>query len=226
MKNFLSLFFPEEVDFFSPMSKMYDLISQSVKVYLAAVYRGALSPEEKESLLARLKTLERDGDKIIREINAELKRTFTPPYSPAELIRLFKNLDDALDRLDESAKMSVHADYRPDFPPFVKDQLKVFARGVEQAGKTVELLRDPRRNTAKLSGILSDISVIEAEGDRIYWPNKQKLSSQINAAAKENRLSDYRRLVMDEKTLDQLEEIVDTLVEIMKVIQSMIIEHA
>ncbi len=226
MKNLLRFFFPEEIDFFSPMEKMFELIESSVDIYLAAARKDTLTQMDKATLCQKLKQNELKGDEIVMQADADLKRTFTPPFSHVALRRLFDNLDNALDMLDESAKTSVHADYRGGFPPFVKEQLSVFKRGVAEAVKLIDHLRDPRRNTKEARKRLKRISDIETEGDKIYWPVKKELSVYINDAARNNRLYDYRKGVMDEMTLDKMEEIIDTLVGMIKVIEGMLIEHA
>lgn len=226
MSWLLKFFFPEEVDFFTPMARMYSLILKSVDTYISAAQKTSLAPEDRDALLSELKSLEREGDDIIREINAGLKRTFTPPYSPVELRNLFEGLDDALDRLYESAMTNITAGYAEGFPPFVKDQLEVFRRGMIQAAKTVELLKKPRDNSTLLAEIIRNMSDLEAEGDRVYWPNKRTLSAKMNMAAAESRLDEYRGARMDEIILDQMEEVNDFLVHISKVIDGMILEHA
>ena len=226
MNRLLRFFFPRELDFFSPMSRMFDLIERGAEIYMEAAGKGELSQSDREKLLTSLKDLEVSGDDIVRQITVDLKRTFTPPFSQVELRRLFECLDNMVDRLDETVKILVHAGYRDDFPPFVLDQLKVFQRGVMEGAKCVELLKDPRKNAQGLNTVLSRMSDIESEGDKIYWPTKIKLSAAINSAARNNRLLDYRVATMDEIMLDRMEELIDTLVEIMKVMEGMIIEHA
>ncbi|VAX15901.1 hypothetical protein MNBD_NITROSPINAE02-1279 [hydrothermal vent metagenome] len=226
MKNFMRFFFPEEIDFYSPMEMMFELIESSVDIYLDAAKKETLTQTDKATLCLMLKQNELKGDEIVMQADADLKRTFTPPFSHVELRRLFNNLDNALDMLDESAKASVHADYRGGFPPFVKEQLSVYKRGVAETRKLVSHLRNPRRNTKEARKRLKRISDIETEGDKIYWPAKKELSIYINDAARNNRLYDYRRGVMDEMTLDKMEEIIDTLVGTIKVIEGMLIEHA
>lgn len=222
----LRFFFPEDVDFHSPMSAMFDLIKEGTDVYLEATEKGPLSGEDKDRLLTRLKGLEVKGDDIVRAVSADLKRTFTPPFSQMELRRMFERLDNMLDMLDESAKIIIHAGYRDDFPDFVAAQLHIFKKGLAEASRCVSLLKNPRKNIDSFLLFFSRIMEIEKEGDEIYWENKKKLSAIINAAAADNRLSDYRRSVMDEKALDLMESLVDMLVEIIKVVEGMIIEHA
>lgn len=226
MKKVFSFFFPREIDFFTPMGRMFGLIGEGTRAYLAATGKDALTAVEKEKLLAELKRLEVAGDDVVREVTADLKRTFTPPFSQVELRRMFEKLDNTLDLLDESAKIVIHSGYRDGFPAFVRDQLGVFGRGLEEAARSVDLLKDPRRNALLLTSIVASVSAIETEGDKIYWPRKKEFSAAINSAAADNRLADYRKAVMDERVLDLMEELIDTLMDIMKVVEGMVIEHA
>jgi len=226
MKRLLGFLFPGDVDFFGPMENMYALIDECAGVYLDAAQKETLEPKQREELMTRMKRIERQGDLIVRTVSADLKKTFTPPFAPAELMGLFHYLDDILDRLDESAKTNIHAGYREGFPPFVKDQIDALRLGAAEAGRTVALLKKPRDNAALLVDALSRISGHETEGDAIYWLNKKEISRRLNAAARDGALAEYRRAIMDEKILDQLEEALDTLVKITAVIHGMIIEHA
>ncbi|MDH5636931.1 MAG: DUF47 family protein [Nitrospinota bacterium] len=226
LKKIIGFFFPEEVDFFGPMDTMYRLIGETLGVYIDAASKQNLSPFDREKLLTDLKILERKGDLVVQEVTSGLKRSFTPPFSPLELRRLFSCLDDAMDSLYESAMMNITAEYRGGLPPFVLEQLMAFQRGIAEATKTVDLLRHSRQGSAELAATLTRMCDIEMEGDNIYWRWKKELSAKLNRAALGGDLSAYRRAEMDEKILDQLEEVLDSLVGMMKVIQGMIIEHA
>ncbi|MDH4183128.1 MAG: DUF47 family protein [Nitrospinota bacterium] len=225
-KNIFSFFYPEEVDFFSPMDRMYQLINQTLVVYIEAASKPKLTAEERAKLLVDLKNLEREGDTVVQSVTAGLKRTFTPPYSPGELRQLFSCLDDSLDLLYESAMTNITAEYRAGLPPFTLEQLQAFQRGIREAACTVDLMRASRGGSPELSATLTRMCDIETEGDRIYWRLKTELASALNQAAKSGDLGAYRQAEMDEKILDQMEEALDSLVDIMKVIQGMIIENA
>ncbi|MDH5478276.1 MAG: DUF47 family protein [Nitrospinota bacterium] len=219
-------FFPEEVDFFGPMDTMYRLIDETLHVYIESATKQNLSPFDREKLLTDLKALERKGDLVVQEVTSGLKRSFTPPFSPLELRRLFSCLDDALDNLYESAMMNITAEYRGGLPPFVLEQLMTFQRGIALASKTVDQLRQSRQGTSELATTLTAMCDMEMEGDKIYWRWKKEISAVLNRAALGGDLAAYRRAEMDEKILDQLEDLLDSLVGMMKVIQGMIIEHA
>jgi len=226
MKRIVGFFFPEEVDFFGPMDIMYQLINETLEVYIKAASERNLSPFDRDKLLTELKALERKGDQVVQEVTSGLKRSFTPPFSPLELRGLFTCLDDAMDSLYHSAMMNITAEYRGGLPPFVLEQLMAFQRGIAEAARTVDMLRGSRQGSAELAATLTRMCDIEMEGDNIYWRWKKELSSQLSRASLGGDLSAYHRAAMDEKILDQLEEVLDSLVGMMKVIQGMIIEHA
>ena len=218
--------YPEEMDFFTPMERVYALILESARLFRDAGQAGPLTPAQKELLVTELKKRESAGDEIVRLVVTGLKHSFTPPFSPLELRRLFDTLDDILDGLDEAAKTHVHAGHREDFPPFAAEQLDALTAGIEYARGTVALLRDPRRNAKALSALVASISDCEKRGDEIYWRAKRALAAEINSAAREGRLADFRRAMMDEKTLDHLEWTLDRLVAVIQVVEDMVIEHA
>jgi len=224
--RFFRFFFPEDVDFFAPMARMLELISRGADIYIEAAGRSGLTAGEKSALLATLKSLESDGDAIIKKTSADLKRTFTPPFSPIELVKMFESLDNALDLLDESAKIIIHANYRDGFPPFVKKQLEAFRAGIEEAKKLPESLKNPRKHAKQIASITAEMGKREKEGDMIYWDNKKALSSVINGAADASDLHVYRRGRMDEMALDMLEKLVDTLLEMIRNTEDMVIDHA
>jgi len=226
MKRILRFFFPEEVDFFTPMKTMFNLIGEGVDVYLGAAERDRLTAEDRDRLVTTLKLIEVAGDEIVRKTANDLKQTFTPPFSQMEIRRLFESLDNMIDRLDESAKIIINAEYREGFPVFIAEQLSIFKKGFEEASKAVELLKDARENAEQLGAISTRVGQIETTGDKIYWPKKKELSACINLASKENNLFDYRRAVMDERMLDQMEKLIDNLVDLMNVVEDMVIEHA
>jgi hypothetical protein len=226
MKWLLSFFIPHETDFFTPMEDMHRLISGAVKTYKKAAEFDSLTGEAASKLIDDLKSIERQGDEILQQVNASLEKTFTTPFSPHLIRKMFDKLDDVLDQLDESAKTNIHADYRERLPQFAKSQLSILFSGVVLVASTVEPLKKIRSNGHELESILARISEVENDGDRVYWENKKLISKALNLAAETNNLADYREAVMDEKLLDQLEETIDILVEISRVIKGMMIEHA
>ncbi|MBI5816347.1 MAG: DUF47 family protein [Nitrospinae bacterium] len=219
-------FFPEEVDFFTPMARIIDCMAEGAEAYIETAGKSSLCGPEKIALLDHLKKLEKEGDNILRTVATGLKRTFTPPYPAIDIHRMFESLDNAIDLLDESAKIIIHANYRDYFPPFVAKQLTAFLNGAREAGKLPELMRDPRKNSSAITAVLEAMGRWEAEGDKIYWENKKALSEVINSAAQSNNLAGFRRGRMDEMALDLLEQLVDTLLDIIKNAEDMLIEHA
>ncbi|MBI4666338.1 MAG: DUF47 family protein [Nitrospinae bacterium] len=219
-------FFPEEVDFFGPMGEMLKLISSGVDLYLDACSKQSLTQEEKERLLDNLKRLEKKGDEILVRVAGGLKRTFTPPYSAMDLRRMFECLDNAVDMLDESAKLVIHSNYRSGFPAFVSEQLEIYRKGIAEAMALPELMADSRANMGKIAATLDLMNAMETAADAVYWRHKKEILAGINAAAEANRLMDYRRGMMDEMILDRMEELLDTLVDMIKTVEDLLIEHA
>jgi uncharacterized protein len=55
--------------------------------------------------ISEIKTLEHQGDRIVREMVSELLGTFVTPYDREDIYELCKAADDVIDHIDEAASM-------------------------------------------------------------------------------------------------------------------------
>jgi uncharacterized protein len=56
-------------------------------------------------MVADIKALEHQGDKVMRELVSELTNTFVTPYDREDIYELAKHVDDIIDFVDEAASM-------------------------------------------------------------------------------------------------------------------------
>ncbi|MCW2923219.1 MAG: hypothetical protein JWM98_623 [Thermoleophilia bacterium] len=89
-------------------TKFDDLLVQGGDV--AAKTAGAMQRmlggyPQTAGMTAEIKSLEHEGDRVMRSIVSELTNTFVTPYDREDIYELAKHVDDVIDNVDEAASM-------------------------------------------------------------------------------------------------------------------------
>jgi predicted phosphate transport protein (TIGR00153 family) len=119
-------------------------------------------PQDGESLIARIKEREHEGDRLTHEVVDLLNRTFVTPFDRDDMYRLAGALDDVCDHVDEAAGHIVGYGIT-DLRPAALAQGEVIARAARKLQEAVERLdgfRDSKRQ-------LIELRELEDEGDRL-----------------------------------------------------------
>lgn len=113
-------------------------------------------------LLADIRELEHEGDRLTYEVITLLNRTFVTPLDREDMYRLASALDDVCDHIEEAAD-NIDAYEVPEVPEKAREQARVLQRAAVRLHEAVERLegfKDARRQLAALREL-------EDEGDQL-----------------------------------------------------------
>jgi uncharacterized protein len=121
-------------------------------------------PSRVGDLVPRIKDVEHDADRLMRDIDERLERAFITPMDREDIDSLAYRLDSVIDRIDGTARRVVLFHVEGAVPKHAQRLAEVVARSGERLGEAV---RDIRKEKA-LSMHLRSIKQLEEEGDALY----------------------------------------------------------
>jgi predicted phosphate transport protein (TIGR00153 family) len=151
--------------------RFHELFSEDTRNLVAAAglfteIAHSSSLAERESLGARLKQLEHDGDKITRAIFDALNSTFITPFDREDIRALTTDLDDILDYLEGMAHSLVLFDLE-ESPDGLRKFADILSEMVQEIDRLTALIWD-LDNEPKIRASTVRISDLENEADRLY----------------------------------------------------------
>jgi predicted phosphate transport protein (TIGR00153 family) len=147
------------------------LFSQDTRNLVAAVglfseIAHSSSLEQREELGAKLKDVEREGDRITRSIFDALNSTFITPFDREDIRGLTTDLDDILDYLEGTAHALVLFDLG-ESPDGLRGFAQILSTMVQEIDRITGLIWDIS-NAPKIHEGIVKMSDLENEGDRLY----------------------------------------------------------
>ncbi|MCW2973481.1 MAG: hypothetical protein JWN72_1754 [Thermoleophilia bacterium] len=113
-------------------------------------------------MTADIKSLEHQGDRVMRSIVAELTSTFVTPYDREDIYELAKHVDDVIDSTDEAASMfdiyQVEA-----VTGCVKGQADILVAATEELASALRHISEP----ARMEHHWTNIHKLEDAGDEL-----------------------------------------------------------
>lgn len=118
---------------------------------------------ESARLMTDIKSLEHEGDRVMRSIVAELTSTFVTPYDREDIYELANSVDDVIDNLDEAASLldiyQVEA-----VTNCVKGQADILVAATQELAAALRTLSEPSR----MEHHWQNIHKLEDAGDELY----------------------------------------------------------
>jgi len=124
------------------------------------------SLEERQTLGARLKQIEHEGDRITRSIFDALNSTFITPFDREDIRALTTDLDDILDYLEGMAHALVLFDLH-ESPEGLRKFAEILSEMAQEIDRLTALIWD-LDNEPKIRESTVRISDLENEADRLY----------------------------------------------------------
>jgi predicted phosphate transport protein (TIGR00153 family) len=119
-------------------------------------------PDDAADGAGRIKQLEREGDRLTREVIDLLNRTFVTPFDRDDMLRLASAIDDVCDYIDEAADdIGLYGVRR--IPEQAVQQADVILRAAQQLDEAVACLEGFKDATPQLRQLRD----LEDEGDRL-----------------------------------------------------------
>lgn len=161
---------------------------------------------------AAIKTCERHGDELTRNILQRLSTTFVTPFDREDINALDEAIDDVVDEIHAVADLMHLMGVREALPE-VKEQTEILVKMAEQ---TVSLMG--RLESMKgVQPFLDAIDSLESEGDGVYRRTVTRLFSGDFDALEVLRWKDI---------VNALEQALNTVEDISDVVESIVLKHA
>ena len=168
-------------------------------------------PQDGESLIAKIKEREHEGDRLTHEVVLLLNSTFVTPFDRDDMYRLAGAIDDVCDHVDEAAGNILGYGVTE-----IRDSARQQAAVIERAAtKLLEAVR-------KLEGFkdssdqLSRLRELEDEGDQLERDAVAELFANIDDAKVIIRWKDIH---------EQLEEAVDACENAADVLEAIVVKN-
>ncbi|HEX7944965.1 MAG TPA: DUF47 domain-containing protein [Phenylobacterium sp.] len=160
---------------------------------------------------------ENDADDITREVMQHVRRTFITPFDRADIIDLITSMDDAIDQMHKTAKVTALFEQRT-FQPHMRQLGEVIVKTADLTAESLPLLRSMRANAARLNEITEAVKELEEQSDRLY-------DAGIAALYKDVGKQDPMAYIIGAEIYDHLEKVVDRFEDVANRISSVLIEH-
>jgi uncharacterized protein len=181
---------------------------------LHAVLEGGPSVPEHCAAVARH---EADADEITREVMLAVRRTFITPFDRADIIDLITSMDDAIDQMHKTAKVTALFEQR-EFRPDMLRLGDIIVRTANLTAQAVPLLRAMRQNASQLNAITEEITRLEEESDHLF-------DAGVAALYRGQGKTDPMAYIVGAEIYDHLEKVVDRLEDVANRISGVLIEH-
>jgi predicted phosphate transport protein (TIGR00153 family) len=160
---------------------------------------------------------ENDADEITREVMLAVRRTFITPFDRADIIDLITSMDDAIDQMHKTAKVTALFEQRS-FQPDMLRLGEVIVKTADLTAQAVPLLRSMRNNAAQLNAITEQVTRLEEESDQLY-------DAGIAALYRGPGRADPMAYIVGAEIYDHLEKVVDRFEDVANRISGVLIEH-
>jgi uncharacterized protein len=160
---------------------------------------------------------EAKADDITREVMLHVRRTFITPFDRADIIDLVSSMDDAIDQMHKTAKVTALFEQR-EFQPDMLRLGEVIVKTADLTAKAVPLLRSMKSNAAELNAITEQVTKLEEESDQLY-------DAGIAALYRNVGKTDPMAYIVGAEIYDHLEKVVDRFEDVANRISGVLIEH-
>lgn len=162
-----------------------------------------------------IETIEKRGDKIVRETLLLLHRTFITPLDRNEIHELITQMDDILDLAEDVAHAMFLYDVR-DPTPEARQLADLCLACAEKVNAAVGLLSDTEHGS-KIMGLCEDIDKLEAEADHVMRAAMARLFRDE---------PDVLRVIKLKEVYEMLEGVTDRCDDVANVLEGIVLERS
>jgi len=200
---------PREDHFYAFLEGQAD-VAHSGAVALRRFEQGDTATSVREAV----QELEHKGDKIVREMEEALAKTFVTPIDREDLQRLSDELDDILDLTNGAIRAAVlYGVDRPTEP--MGKLMEILVQCTEVIKKTMPNLR--KNAYAAITNDARALRKLEKEGDAIF---REAVSSLFHDDG-----IDAKRLLREKEVLEDLENAIDHCETVSKTLANLAVKH-
>ena len=210
--RWFQILLPREDSFFDKFEAHARLLAKGAEALRDLLNGG----EGMAAASAAIYAHEEAADEITRSVFLAIRRTFITPFDRADIRELTTSLDDAIDQMQKTAK-SINLFEVTTFQAEMSELGDLAIQASYLTVEATELLREMRRNSARLNTIAEAVTRIENRSDEVYDAGMKALF-----AASQVRPMDF---IVGADILDHLEKVLDRIEDVSNGISGILIEH-
>ncbi|MEW5686233.1 MAG: DUF47 domain-containing protein [Pseudomonadota bacterium] len=211
--NWFQALMPKEGRFFD----LFERHAQTLCAGAGSLHRLLEGGAETPQHCADVAKHENDADEITREVMLLVRRTFITPFDRADIIDLISSMDDAIDQMHKTAKVTALFEQRT-FQPDMLRLGEVIVKTADLIAEAVPLLRTMKANSTRLNEITDLVTKLEEESDHLY-------DAGIAALYRDVGKTDPMGYIIGAEIYDHLEKVVDRFEDVANRISGVLIEH-
>jgi uncharacterized protein Yka (UPF0111/DUF47 family) len=200
---------PKDAVLFDLYSALADRIASGARTTIELINAPK---ENRKELAKRVGAIESEADDLLGKIIRRIDDMFVTPYDRGDLQDLANALDDAMDAIEEATDIAVLHNVK-DFPQGTLDLADAVRRLAELTSSSMPRLK----NLKDLDHYYAEADRIEDEGDRIH----RRITSLLFDGS-----FDAMEILRIEGSIDQLEESLDHMAKVARVIRTIFLKES
>lgn len=215
----LSLFramMPREERFFDHFTDHARLILVAAEALRDLVKNG----DQLEMRFQRIHQAENDADKITKEIQAAVHRSFIVPFDRSDIQDLAKRMDDIIDLIQDVARHMTEAGPM-EYTAEMHALSELIVRCAAILPECLPKLRDIPRHVTEMTRMTREISELESDSDKILRAAKSRLRQESGGL---DAPITYRQALIRE-ILELMEAVLDAGEDVADIIDSIIVDN-
>lgn len=215
----LSLFramMPREERFFDHFTDHARLILVAAEALRDLVKNG----DQLEMRFQRIHQAENDADKITKEIQAAVHRSFIVPFDRSDIQDLAKRMDDIIDLIQDVARHITEAGPM-EYTAEMHALSDLIVRCAAILPECLPKLRDIPRHVAEMTRMTREISELESDSDKILRAAKSRLRQESGGL---DAPITYRQALIRE-ILELMEAVLDAGEDVADIVDSIIVDN-
>ena len=200
---------PKDAVLFDLYSALADRIASGARTTIELINAPK---ENRKELAKRVGAIESEADDLLGKIIRRIDDMFVTPYDRGDLQDLSNALDDAMDAIEEATDIAVLHNVK-DFPQGTLDLADAVRRLAELTSSSMPRLK----NLKDLDHYYAEADRIEDEGDRIH----RRITSLLFDGS-----FDAMEILRIEGSIDQLEESLDHMAKVARVIRTISLKES
>jgi predicted phosphate transport protein (TIGR00153 family) len=202
---------PRRTEFFDLFSQQATLLVEGARLLRTLVSDLSKAQEH----VARIHTVEHEGDAVCQSIMEKLHRSFITPIDRGDIHRLASRLDDILDHIESTSQAIVLYDVRSQTP-----EIEGMAAHLVEASQAVKAAVDSlsdRMDADRTRRLCAAVKDVEKQNDRLLRSATARLFRDEH---------DARRLIAWKDIYADVESAVDGCEDVANLVEGVVLENA
>src|SRR5580693_8414253 len=156
--------------------RFFELFTRHARVTLtgAEALRALLSGGDVAQCCLEITRRENEADEITREVLTALRSTFITPLDRGDIKDLITSMDDAIDQMNQTAKLTRLFEIRS-FERPMQDMGEIIVRAAGISMEAVPLLRSIGKQSSRLNVLTEKIIRLEESADELHDQGRKEL---------------------------------------------------